>query len=245
RKAATRIGCAAMKPSETTQADDSFVSLLVACDEALAAGIDATVLAHVTPADFEPRLERGVACLGLLAKLWHAPGPAGRFPALAATAAALPVSLGRFRIRRELGRGGFGIVFLAYDPWLDRDVALKVQQGGVLVTAEQRQRFQLEAQATARLDHPNLVPVYEAGEVDHVCYLATAYCPGLTLAQWLKDRAEPVPAAEAAALVASLADAVHHAHSRGVLHRDLKPANILLASKSEIPNPKSETNLKN
>jgi WD40 repeat protein/serine/threonine protein kinase len=139
-----------------------------------------------------------------------------------------PDHLGRFQIRRELGRGGFGVVFLAHDPQLRREVALKVPRPDVLVSPELRERFLREARAAAALDHPNVVPVYEAGAVGFVCYIAAAYCPGCTLAQLLVPGDVLVPWREAAQLLATLADAVQHAHSRGVLHRDLKPANILL-----------------
>src|SRR5262249_30846231 len=85
-----------------------------------------------------------------------------------------------------------------------------------------------EARATAGLAHPNLVPVYESGEIGAVSYIASAYCDGPTLAAWLKQCSEPVPVRVAAALVAALAEAVEHAHRRGILHRGLKPANVLL-----------------
>ena len=98
---------------------------------------------------------------------------------------------GRFRILRTLGQGGFGIVFLAWDPALRRQVALKVPQPEALVTPEARKRFRREAQAAAGLDHPNIVPVYETGHVGTVAYIASAYCPGPTLAEWL---ARQVPA---------------------------------------------------
>jgi WD40 repeat protein/serine/threonine protein kinase len=155
-------------------------------------------------------------------------------------------SLGRFQIQRELGRGGCGVVFLAYDPKLRRQVALKVPRPEALFSPELRARFQHEARAAAALDHPNVVPVYEAGEEGSVCYIASAYCPGFTLAAWLKERTEPVPCRWAAHLVATLADAVEYAHRHGVLHRDLKPANIMLAPttnpKSEVRNPKPQEN---
>jgi WD40 repeat protein len=141
--------------------------------------------------------------------------------------------LGRFQLRRELGQGAFGIVWLAHDPQLRRDVALKVPRLEALVSPAARERFLREARAAAGLDHPNVVPVFEAGEIGSVCYIASAYCPGSTLAHWLKQRSDPVPALEAALLVATLAEAVEHAHRRGVIHRDLKPANILLEPLAE------------
>jgi hypothetical protein len=148
----------------------------------------------------------------------------------------LPDNFGRFQVRCELGRGGFGIVYLASDPQLGRQVALKVPRPDVLLTPELRQRFVREGRATAALDHPNVVPVHEAGEIGTLCYLVSAYCPGQTLAAWLKERdragPRPVPSREAA-LVEVLAEAVAHAHSRGVLHRDLKPSNVLLEDTGE------------
>src|SRR5262249_51200406 len=138
--------------------------------------------------------------------------------------------LGRFRLLRELGRGGFGVVYLASDPLLGREVALKVPRPEVGLTPELRERFAREARAAAGLEHPNIVPVYEAGEAGPVCFLVSADCPGVSLAQWLRGRAEPVPFRTAAALVATLADAMGHAHGRGVVHRDLKPANVLLGA---------------
>src|SRR5262249_62385921 len=105
----------------------------------------------------------------------------------------------------------------------------KVPHAERALTPELRERFRREARAASGLDHPNLVPVYEVGEEGPVCFLVSAYCPGVTLAQWLKERTEPVPFREAAQLVAALAGAVQHAHQKGVIHRDLKPANILLA----------------
>ncbi len=134
-----------------------------------------------------------------------------------------------FSIVRELGRGGFGVVFLAEDPALRRQVALKVPHAAVLALASVRRRFLREAEAASRLDHPNIVPVYEMGEEGPVLYIASAYCQGPTLADWLRQRATPMPWGEAARLAAVLAGAVSHAHGRGILHRDLKPSNILLS----------------
>ena len=125
-------------------------------------------------------------------------------------------------------RGAFGIVYLATDPDLKRQVALKVPQPHVLIKPEILKRFEREAEASSRLDHPHIVPVYEAGMEGAVFYMTSAYCEGPTLAGWLRNRTRPVPVIMAVRLVADLAAAIAHAHHRGILHRDLKPGNILL-----------------
>jgi hypothetical protein len=127
-----------------------------------------------------------------------------------------------------LGRGGWGVVFLAHDPVLGREVALKVPRPEVAIVPGFAERFAREARAAAGLNHPNLVPVYEVGSDGVVRFLVSAYCPGDTLAAWLRRSNEPVPFDTAAALIATLAEAVQHAHDRGIVHRDLKPSNILL-----------------
>jgi WD40 repeat protein len=143
--------------------------------------------------------------------------------------------IGRFELRRQLGKGGCGIVFLAFDPKLEREVALKIPRPEMLLSPDARRRLVREALAAAEFDHPNLVPVYETGEIGPICYIATAFCPGQTLGEWLDKQAFPVPVRQAARLVAIVAEAVQHAHDRGVLHRDLKPNNVLLQSTKEDP----------
>jgi hypothetical protein len=135
---------------------------------------------------------------------------------------------GKYTVRGVLGRGAFGVVYRATDDQLQRDVALKVPRPEVLVDAERLGRFQGEAATAAQLDHPGIVPVFEAKLSGPICYIASAVCEGPDLGHWLARRSEPTPARDAAAFIAKLAEAVHYAHSKGILHRDLKPSNILL-----------------
>jgi WD40 repeat protein len=211
-----------MNADDPASQDEQFATHLAAWDEALAEGRTPQDSAAGAPAELQERLERAQAGVELLRRLWPAR------PAAGGAGPDLPARFGRFEVRRELGRGGYGVVFLAYDPQLRREVALKVPRADALLTPELRARFRQEAHAAAGLDHPNVVPVYEAGEVGPVCYIASAYCPGPSLADWLRQGRKRPPFSAAAALVAAVADGVQHAHDRGVLHRDLKPANILL-----------------
>ena len=146
----------------------------------------------------------------------------------AESAAKLPRQIGRFEIRGILGCGGFGLVLLAYDPHLHREVALKLPRPEILLSHRLRQRFLREAQAAALLDHSNIVPVYEAAELGPLWYLTRGYVAGPTLGEWLDEQGGAVAPRIAAEMVRQLATAVEHAHSRGVLHRDLKPSNVLL-----------------
>jgi tetratricopeptide (TPR) repeat protein/predicted Ser/Thr protein kinase len=135
---------------------------------------------------------------------------------------------GDYEIQKELGRGGMGVVYQARQTSLNRPVALKMLKAGVLADRAELRRFQNEAEAVALLDHPGIVPLYEVGEQDGQKYFSMKLVAGCnlgeTLARFMDDPRT------AAAVVAETAEAVHHAHMRGVLHRDLKPANILIDS---------------
>lgn len=137
-------------------------------------------------------------------------------------------SVGHYDILAELGRGGMGVVYKAQDQKLGRLVALKVILAGGHAGAAERLRFQVEVEAAARLQHPNIAQVYEVGEENGQPYMAMEFCPGGTLDAQVRDK--PQPPREAAQTVATLADALHHAHLAGIIHRDIKPANVLLSA---------------
>lgn len=148
------------------------------------------------------------------------------------------LAFGRFEIQRLRGQGAFGVVYEAQDMQLSRKVALKAPRPHVLASAEQRRRFEAEAAAAAMLDHPGIVAVYEAQLAGPTPYIASAFCPGPDLCQWLAARGgEPIPWREAAAFIAILADAVEYAHQKGVYHRDLKPSNVLLSPRESASDP--------
>jgi hypothetical protein len=137
-----------------------------------------------------------------------------------------PGDLPDFELGEELGRGGMGVVYRAWQKSLSREVAVKLILHGVLATAEEVARFQAEATAAARLQHPHIVPIYEVGSARGHCYFAMQLIESDTLADRLASG--PLAARDAARLMQVVASAIHYAHTQGVIHRDLKPANILL-----------------
>ena len=133
-----------------------------------------------------------------------------------------------FEVRELLGRGGMGIVYRAWDRRLHRDVAIKMLIAGAYARPEELERFLRGAEAKAGLRHPNIVQVYDVGDLDGRPYFTMEFVEGGSLAQRLAG--EPMPPDQAAVLVATLADAVQAAHDGGIIHRDLKPANVLLTA---------------
>jgi len=171
-------------------------------------------------------LETCVRCQRLLDELTPAPAWSwlGEL-ADADTAAPLPQVPG-LELIEEVGRGGHGIVWRATELALRRTVAVKFLRFGRAASAAEQQRFRVEAEALARLRHPNIVPIFSTSEVDGLPYLVMEWQPGGSLAS-RSDRA-PWSPTKAASLVEQLAGAVQAAHQAGVVHRDIKPANVLL-----------------
>jgi serine/threonine protein kinase/tetratricopeptide (TPR) repeat protein len=151
----------------------------------------------------------------------------GQQRALSGAADAALKNIGRYRVERILGQGGFGVVYLAHDDELRRPVAVKVPHRRLVSRLEHAEAYLTEARTVARLDHPNIVPVYDVGKTeDFPCYVVSKYIDGTDLASKLRQ-SRPGPR-EAVQVVASVAEALHYAHTHGLFHRDVKPGNILI-----------------
>ncbi len=134
-----------------------------------------------------------------------------------------------YRIEAQIGRGGMGVVYLAEEPQLGRHVAIKVIAPEYASDEAFRRRFERESRLAASIEHPNAVPVYQAGDEEGTLFLVMRYVPGTDLRALLEDVGALEPA-RAANIVAQIAGALDEAHCRGLVHRDVKPANILIAS---------------
>ena len=144
--------------------------------------------------------------------------------------------LAGYRTEEEIGRGGMAVVYRAYDDHLDRRVALKVLAPDLARDEVFRARFIQESRIAAATEHPNIIPVFSAGEADGVLYIAMRHVPDGDV-RTLIDRVGPLPAARACALIAQAASALDAAHARGLVHRDVKPTNMLLEISSRTSRP--------
>ncbi len=226
--------------SDDSQAEDRFALELEQQEARILAGGEATTGdrpdSAATQLQGEAKLTAATDVLRLIHRARSTEQRVGRLAAPSLR------RIGRFEVVRLLGEGGFGLVYLARDTKLDRLVAIKIPKPQVLASASTIRRFIREGNAAAALNHPHIVPVFEVGEFEGVAFIAAAYCPGVTLAQWLEQHGRSATPSTAAAIVARLADAIEHAHRRGVVHRDLKPANVLLQQEeAESDDPQGTT----
>ena len=140
----------------------------------------------------------------------------------------------RYEVLRELGRGGMGIVSQARDKLLDRDVALKqLTESAMGAEDDAHERFLREAKAASRLNHPNIVSVYDVIEDRNTLFIAMEYVDGISLRQYLKEHPLP-PLKLVLAVATQVADALQSAHDKGVIHRDIKPDNIMITRKGKV-----------
>lgn len=140
--------------------------------------------------------------------------------------------VGHYRIIQKLGEGGMGVIYLAQDERLEREVAVKVLPEGLLADEVARKRFRREALALSKLNHPNIAVVYDFDSRNGIDFLVMEYVAGTSLAH--RVRAGPLPEKEVASIGAQIAQALEEAHEHGVVHRDLKPGNVLLTPKSRV-----------
>jgi serine/threonine protein kinase len=135
-------------------------------------------------------------------------------------------TFGQYRLIEPISSGGMATIYKAYQPGLDRVVAIKVLPEFLLSQAGFLERFKIEAQAIAKLDHPHILPVYDYGEAERTPYLVMKYVPGGTLKDLMARG--PIEPRQAAPLLRQMAEALQHAHDQGIIHRDVKPSNVLM-----------------
>ena len=140
--------------------------------------------------------------------------------------------VGDYELLEEVARGGMGVVYKAQQKALGRIVAVKMMLTGKLANEADVQRFQIEAQAAASLQHPNIVPIHEVGQHEGLHYFSMDFVEGRSLSAVLRENV--LPAKQAASYVRQMAEAIHYAHQQGTLHRDLKPSNVLIDSRDQV-----------
>ena len=207
-----------LEPSDDDDGDFSF--LLDGLHRAAEIGnADAFWAGHSVSAEIRARLEDALQSILLVQAL----GPNAEFDWLRH----LTTTLDHFQILNELGRGGFGVVYLAEDMRLRRKVAIKIPRIEAMCQASWRERFLREAEVMAQLEHRHIVPIYEFGESGSTIFVVSQYCPGPNLMQWLADHPNRLTVHQVAELILCLADGLAYCHRKGVIHRDLKPENLL------------------
>lgn len=225
------------EPESAEDDEAGYSEVLAAYHESLLSGASDDFNSNVTP-----QLSGAIDCLKMMERhrqlgaavdssVETGEWPARQPPLKSSIQKNVSGRIGRFEVIRTLGAGGSGIVLLALDPKLDRQIALKVPTPESLLREEFIMRFQREAKIAASLQHPNIVGILETGAVGPIHYIASEYCNGPNFDEWIKNRSEPLKPIAAAQMMHSLASAIQHAHSRGILHRDIKPANILFQLK--------------
>ncbi len=137
--------------------------------------------------------------------------------------------MGRYKIIRRLGQGGSGVVYLARDSYIQRQVAIKISHG---ISSQSRKKLFLEAQSAGRLSHPNILAIYDTGLYREFCYIIMEYLEGATLKQYCQPD-ELLPLDQCAEIVFKICNALDYAHQKGVIHRDIKPSNIMLDDMGE------------
>src|SRR5579883_100934 len=227
-------------PTPTEDRDQRLAQLLTDLSEQKRRGqapdVNAVAAKHPDLADELRELWGAVLLADVLTRSEH-PSPARSAnkanpePLLALRPGEVGKIFGDYELLEEIGRGGMGMVYKARQHSLDRTVALKMILRGELATPEDRSRFQTEARAAALLAHPNIVPVYDAGEHEGQAYFSMRFVEGQTLAALLARG--PLHPRDAARYLAAISRAVQFAHEHGILHRDLKPSNILIDQNDE------------
>jgi serine/threonine-protein kinase len=207
-----------LRAGEHPAPDEYFVRLPGREEAVLAAFGRAETVGAASPHEGSPATYRAAPML---------PADRGRAGDVAPSAARDRIRyFGDYELIRELGRGGMGVVYMARQVSLNRPVALKMIRSAALATEDEVRRFRNEAEAVAKLDHPNIVPIYEVDRHEDQHYFSMKLIAGDSLDARLRDYLGDPRAA--ALLTAKAAEAIHHAHQRGILHRDLKPANVLV-----------------
>jgi len=147
-----------------------------------------------------------------------------------------PSKLGKYAIRRELGRGAMGVVYEGFDPFIERTVAIKTikpERPGEADAGDALARFRREAQAAGRLSHPNIVSIYEYGEQDGVAFIAMEFIKGKELKEFFES-GRRFAARDVARIMGEILGALDHAHRNGVTHRDIKPANVIILENGAV-----------